>query len=73
MTRSEARKSGLLDAVFSGSNDWFYSKFGPERALAEDSGVFPANERSNSEPIVAEFWHPSSYAAARLAARCRPR
>ncbi|MGA2942531.1 MAG: hypothetical protein ABSE50_10900 [Xanthobacteraceae bacterium] len=48
MTRGEARKSGLPDTVFSGSNYWFYSKFGPERALAGDSGAFPANSRSRS-------------------------
>jgi drug/metabolite transporter (DMT)-like permease len=57
MTRSEARKSGLPDTVFSGSNYWFYSKFGPERALAGDSGAFPANspvqERADCRRILA--------------------
>src|SRR5580704_7840119 len=57
MTRGEARKSGLPDTVFSGSNYWFYSKFGPERALAGDSGAFPANnpvqERADCRRILA--------------------
>jgi hypothetical protein len=67
MTRSEARKSGLPDTVFPGSNYWFYSKFGPEQALARDSGAFPATKRSNGEPIVAGFRRPSSHAVAGLA------